>query len=103
MISPDNSIPSPIIERELFFLVSENKLKVFPLKNDVKWFDTGDAEEMLVASNFISKFQNQSKKLIGSIELIALENKWISKKQFSKLIQNIPNSNYKDSLKKKLK
>ena len=83
--------------------LKENKLKVFPLKNDVKWFDTGDAEEMLVASNFISKFQNQSKKLIGAIELIALENKWISKKQFSKLIQSIPNSNYKDSLKKKLK
>ena len=83
--------------------LKENKLKVFPLKNDVKWFDSGDAEEMLAASNFISKSQNQSKKLIGSIELIALKNKWISKKQFSKLIQNIPNSNYKDSLKKKLK
>ena len=83
--------------------LKENQLKVFPLKNDVKWFDTGDAEEMLTASNFISKYQNQRKRLIGSIELIALENKWISKKQFSKLIQNIPNSNYKDSLKKKLK
>ena len=83
--------------------LKENKLKVFPLKNDVKWFDSGDAMEMLAASNFISKSQNQSKKLIGSIELIALENKWISKKQFSKLIQSIPNSNYKDSLKKKLK
>ena len=83
--------------------LKENQLKVFPLKNDVKWFDTGDAEEMLTASNFISKYQNQRKRLIGSIELVALENKWISKKQFSKLIQNIPNSNYKDSLKKKLK
>ena len=83
--------------------LKENQLKVFPLKNDVKWFDTGDAEEMLAASNFISKYQNQRKRLIGSIELVALENKWISKKQFSKLIQNIPNSNYKDSLKKKLK
>ena len=83
--------------------LKENQLKVFPLKNDVKWFDTGDAEEMLTASNFISKYQNQRKRLIGSIELIALENKWITKKQFSKLIQNIPNSNYKDSLKKKLK
>ena len=83
--------------------LKENQLRVFPLKNDVKWFDTGDAAEMLTASNFISKFQNQRKRLIGSIELVALENKWISKKQFSKLIQNIPNSNYKDSLKKKLK
>jgi len=85
------------------YYLKEKQLKVFPLKNDVKWFDTGDAEEMLTASNFISKYQNQRKRLIGSIELVALENKWISKKQFSKLIQNIPNSNYKDSLKKKLK
>ena len=83
--------------------LKENQLKVFPLENDVKWFDTGDAEEMLTASNFISKYQNQNKKLIGSIELTAFKNGWISKKQFSKLIQNIPNSNYKDSLKKKLK
>ena len=56
-----------------------------------------------MASNFISKYQNQNKKLVGSIELTAFENRWISKKQFRKLIQNIPSSNYKDSLKKKLK
>ena len=58
---------------------------------------------MLTASNFISKYQSQKKRLIGSIELLALENKWISKKQFSTLIQNIPNSQYKETLKKKLK
>ena len=58
---------------------------------------------MLKASNFISKYQIQKKRLIGSIELSAFENKWISKKQFSKLIQNIPNSQYKETLKKKLK
>jgi len=58
---------------------------------------------MLIASNFISKYQSQKRRLIGSIELLALENKWISKKQFSKLIQNIPNSQYKKMLKKKLK
>tara|TARA_Y100000741_G_scaffold340787_1_gene302619 strand:+ start:96 stop:968 length:873 start_codon:yes stop_codon:yes gene_type:complete len=83
--------------------LKNNQLKVFPLKNDVKWFDTGDAEEMLAASNFISKYQNQNKKLSGSIELTAFENRWISKKQFSKLIQNIPSSNYKDFLEQKLK
>ena len=81
-------------------LVSHKALQNYYKINMV---DSVDAMEMLAASNFISKSQNQSKKLIGSIELIALENKWISKKQFSKLIQNIPNSNYKDSLKKKLK
>jgi len=83
--------------------LKNNQLKVFPLKNDVKWFDTGDAEEMLAASNFISKYQNQNKKLSGSIELTAFENRWISKKQFSKLIQNIPSSAYKDFLEQKLK
>ena len=53
--------------------LKENRLKVFPLKSDVKWFDTGDAEEMLTASNFISKYQNQNKKLLGSkINLLLL-------------------------------
>ena len=101
-LKPSNRGELEIVDVHKNYL-NNDALKVFPLKSDVKWFDTGDAEEMLTASNFISKYQSQKKRLIGSIELLALENKWISKKQFSKLIQNIPSSQYKETLKKKLK
>tara|TARA_B100001029_G_C15041259_1_gene443797 strand:+ start:197 stop:1069 length:873 start_codon:yes stop_codon:yes gene_type:complete len=91
-----------IVDIHLKYLKNK-QLKVFPLSKDVKWFDTGDAKEMLVASNYIAKFQSQNRSLVGSIELEALKNKFISKKQFSNLINEIPNSTYKDSLKKYLK
>ena len=83
----------------LFYLQREN-LNVFPLNKDVKWFDTGDAVEMLEASNYVHKYQKKEKTLVGSIELDAYISGWISKKQFKLLINQLPNSNYKLSLKR---
>ena len=76
----------------------KNLLKVFALKNDVQWFDTGDAEEMLEASNYIHKYQKKGKKLFGSIEMDSYLNGWITKKQLRTLIDQMPNSKYKEKL-----
>tara|TARA_A100001015_G_C14924398_1_gene685656 strand:- start:162 stop:1031 length:870 start_codon:yes stop_codon:yes gene_type:complete len=73
-------------------------LKVFALKKDVKWFDTGDAEEMLEASNYINKYQKKEKKLFGSIEMDSYLNGWITKKQLRILINQMPDSKYKEKL-----
>ena len=73
-------------------------LKVFTLKQDVKWFDTGDAEEMLEASNYINKYQIKEKKLFGSIEMDSYLNGWITKKQLRILINQMPDSKYKEKL-----
>ena len=73
-------------------------LKVFTLKKDVKWFDTGDAEEMLEASNYINKYQIKEKKLFGSIEMDSYLNGWITKKQLRILINQMPDSKYKEKL-----
>ena len=80
------------------YLEAEN-LKVLPLPNHIKWFDTGDADEMLLASNFIQKHQ-ASNTLVAGIEAIALKNKWITKSQFNKLLEKIPNPQYQAALKK---
>ncbi|MDA7763676.1 MAG: sugar nucleotidyltransferase [Candidatus Pelagibacterales bacterium] len=80
------------------YLEAEN-LKVLPLPNHIKWFDTGDANEMLLASNFIQKHQ-ASNTLVAGIEAIALKNKWITKSQFNKLLEKIPNPQYQAALKK---
>ena len=83
-----------IVDVHLSYLQREN-LNVFPLNKDIKWFDTGDAEEMLEASNYVHKFQKKNKTLVGSIELESYKNGWISKKQLKLLINQLPGSNYK--------
>ena len=88
-----------IVDVHLSYLLEEN-LSVFPIKNNIKWFDTGDAVEMLEASNYVHKYQKKEKTLVGSIELDAYINGLISKKQFKLLINQLPNSNYKLSLKR---
>jgi len=80
------------------YLEADN-LKVVPLANQIKWFDTGDANEMLIASNFIQKYQSNNT-LVAGIEAIALKNKWITKNQFDKLLEKIPNPQYQSALKK---
>ena len=88
-----------IVDVHLAYL-EKQLLNVFPLKKDIKWFDTGDAAEMLEASNYVQRYQKNKKTLVGSIELIALKNSWISKKKFSLIISKYPNSQYKKNLQK---
>lgn len=88
-----------IVDVHLAYL-EKQLLNVFPLKKDIKWFDTGDAAEMLEASNYVQRYQKNKKTLVGSIELIALKNGWISKKKFKLIISKYPNSQYKKNLQK---
>ena len=83
-----------IVDVHLSYLQRAN-LNVFQLNKGVKWFDTGDAEEMLEASNYVHKYQKKNKTLVGSIELESYKNGWISKKQLKLLINQLPGSNYK--------
>jgi glucose-1-phosphate thymidylyltransferase len=98
-LSPSNRGELEIVDVHLSYLLETN-LRVFPVKNNIKWFDTGDAVEMLEASNYVHKYQKKEKTLVGSIELDSYLNGWISKKQFKLLIDQLPNSNYKLSLKR---
>ena len=88
-----------IVDVHRSYLLEKN-LSIFKVKNNVKWFDTGDAVEMLEASNYVHKYQKKEKTLVGSIELDSYLNGWISKNQLKLLIDQIPNSNYKFSLKR---
>ena len=46
------------------------------------------------------EYQKKNKTLTGSIELVAYQRKWISKLKFRDLINKLPESNYKKTLKK---
>ena len=54
----------------------------------------------LIASNYVMEYQKKNKTLTGSIELVAYQRKWISKLKFRDLINKLPESNYKKTLKK---
>lgn len=63
---------------------------------NVVWMDTGTFESMKEASEFISAIQKRQGTLVGSPELVAYKNRWITK---SMIKQNISYSNdYTDTL-----
>ena len=50
----------------------------------VIWMDTGTFESMKDASEFISAIQKRQDILVGSPELAAYKNKWVTKKDIEK-------------------
>ena len=97
-LKPSNRGELEIVDVHKYYL-NNNLLKVFQLKRDIKWFDTGDANEMLEASNYVQKYQKLNNTLIGSIELTAFKNNWINKTRFKDLVKKLPDSEYKKKLK----
>ena len=91
-----------IVDIHLKYLKSKS-LNVVPVQKNIKWFDTGDAFEMLDASSYVAKYQKEKKILVGSIELVALHNGWISIAKFRKLINKMPTSDYKSRLESSIK
>lgn len=83
----------------LNFYLSESKLKNCTLTRGISWFDTGTFDSLLDANNLIHTAQKNNNHLIGSIEEVAFNNKWINKQQFKKLI-NLYNNEYGSNLRK---
>ena len=54
-------------------------LKVSFLDAEMAWLDTGTFDSLYDASSLIKALQSRSGNLIGSPELTAFENKWITK------------------------
>ena len=61
--------------------------------------DTGNINDFYDASDFISTIENRQGLKIACIEEIALNNKWISKKNISKAINFYGNCSYSKYLK----
>lgn len=62
--------------------LEEESLKFYKLESDAYWFDTGNHESLLKASNCIASLEAENEVLIGSIELEAYLNGWVSKEFF---------------------
>jgi glucose-1-phosphate thymidylyltransferase len=64
------------------------------------WLDTGNIKDFYDASNFISTVENRQGLKIACLEEIALNNKWISKKEIKNSIKFYGSCEYSKYLKK---
>lgn len=78
------------------------ELRVEKIGRGVAWLDTGTPEALLAASNFFGVIEDRQGLKVACIEEIAFHRGFIDKKQFGKLIGEIPNSLYKEYLEKVL-
>ena len=79
------------------------KLHVEKMGRGFAWFDTGTAESLLEASQFIRTLEKRQGLKIGCIEEIAFDKNLISKQQLQSLISSMKNNPYSDYLMKKIK
>tara|TARA_B110000879_G_C11155322_1_gene506598 strand:+ start:261 stop:1130 length:870 start_codon:yes stop_codon:yes gene_type:complete len=82
------------------FYLNKKRLKVELLGRGFAWLDTGTHKSMLSASNYISSIEERQGLKIACIEEIALNEGYITKKQFDKLVGRNIKSDYGKYLKK---
>ena len=83
--------------------LKKGKLNVEKIGRGVAWLDTGTPESLLQASNFFGVIEDRQGLKVACIEEIAFYMDFINKKQFEKVISEIPKSLYRDYLEKVLK
>jgi len=87
----------------LNFYKSKKQLSADIIGRGGAWLDTGSIEDFYKTSAFVSAIENRQGFKIACLEEIALNNKWISKKQIFKAINFYGNCEYSNYLKKLIK
>jgi glucose-1-phosphate thymidylyltransferase len=72
----------------------EKKLNYQIFGRGLAWLDTGNADALLSASNFIKTIEDRQGIKVACLEEISLNNKWITKIQLKKNIKKNKNSIY---------
>lgn len=68
------------------------------LNSEYAWFDTGDTDQMFEATMYIKSIQNRTNQMIGSVELETYKAGNINIDELNKLLYNMPESKYKQSI-----
>ncbi len=102
-----NLKPSPRGELEITDVnreyLNRKQLRVEKIGRGIAWLDTGTPEALLQASNFFGVIEDRQGLKVACIEEIAYHKGFISKEQFTELVNSIPKSLYRDYLEKILK
>lgn len=92
-LNPSNRGELEITDLNKIYL-GENKLSVEKLGRGIAWFDAGTQDSMMDASIFISTVQKRQGFLIGCLEEIAINNKWINEAKLKMILDQNGTSNY---------
>ena len=99
-----NLKPSKRGEIEIVDLINiykkKNKLNIIKLGRGSAWMDVGNFDDLHSANNFIQNIEDRQSFKIGCLEEIALNNKWINKKNIMNRLKFNKNSYYSNYLKK---
>jgi glucose-1-phosphate thymidylyltransferase len=82
--------------------LENDELYVEKIGRGVAWLDTGTPEALLAASNFFGVIEDRQGLKVACIEEIAYLRGFIDRKQFEKLVGEIPKSLYREYLEKVL-
>ncbi|MGV8018426.1 MAG: glucose-1-phosphate thymidylyltransferase RfbA [Ignavibacteria bacterium] len=97
-----NLKPSPRGELEITDVnveyLKRKKLKVEKIGRGVAWLDTGTPVSLLQASNFFGVIEDRQGLKVACIEEIAYHNGFINFDQLSKVVSEIPKSDYRNYL-----
>lgn len=90
--------PSPRGEYEITDLnktyLKENRLKVIQFGRGFAWLDTGNADSLLEAGNFVETIQKRQGFYISCIEEIAWRNNWITDNELIQLGKALDKTSY---------
>jgi glucose-1-phosphate thymidylyltransferase len=78
---------------------NKNQLNAEIIGRGGAWLDTGSIKDFNNTSNFVATIENRQGLKIGCIEEVALNNKWIGKKQIKQAINFYGNCEYSTYLK----
>ncbi len=78
--------------------LEKGNLKCIKTGRGLAWLDTGTPTALLNASSFIGAIEARQGLKIACLEEIALRNGFITRDEYSQLLETIPNCNYKDYL-----
>ena len=96
--------PSKRNELEITDLIKKyknnNSLKVERIGRGGSWLDAGTTKDLFDASQFVSIIEKRQGLKIACIEEIALNNKWITKKEITKQVKFYGNCQYSNYLKR---
>ena len=80
--------------------LDKKQLTVKILARGTAWLDTGSPQNLIAASNFVKVIEDRQGLKVGCPEEIALNEGFITPQKLQENILNMPESNYKDYLKK---
>tara|TARA_B100000579_G_scaffold72360_1_gene55380 strand:+ start:4356 stop:5228 length:873 start_codon:yes stop_codon:yes gene_type:complete len=80
----------------------DNTLEVTVMGSGDAWLDAGTPDSLLEAAHFVQTIQHSQSTQIGCPEAIALEQGFISKEEFEKIILTAPKNKYGDYLRSML-